>query len=101
METGIKMWNPRIHGTGDVTLSIQGRVELLAPAPGETLPRYDRLEFKVFDGEIVCEGVTVERQHSDHLRRPPIMEADPMSCGTTSRGPESQVLSYRKTVESA
>ena len=61
METGIKMWNPRIHGTGDVTLSIQGRVELLAPAPGETLPRYDKLEFKVFDGQIVCEGITVER----------------------------------------
>jgi len=67
METGIKMWNPRIHGTGDVALSIQGRVELLAPAPGETLPRYDKLEFKVSDGQIVCEGVTVEEQHSDHL----------------------------------
>ncbi|MCR1286044.1 hypothetical protein WB350_24850, partial [Escherichia coli] len=40
-ETGIRMWNPRLHGTGDATLNIQGRVELLPPAPGDTMPRYD------------------------------------------------------------
>jgi hypothetical protein len=59
-ETGIRMWNPRLHGTGDATLNIQGRVELLPPAPGETMPRYDKLEFKMLGGQIVCEGVIVE-----------------------------------------
>ena len=28
--------------------------------PGETLPRYDKLEFKLIDGHIVCEGVVVD-----------------------------------------
>jgi len=59
-ETGIRMWNPRLHGTGDATLNIQGRIELLPPEPGETMPRYDKLEFKVLGGQIVCEGVIVE-----------------------------------------
>ncbi|QPF93635.1 hypothetical protein [Bradyrhizobium commune] len=59
-ETGIRMWNPRLHGAGDATLNIQGRVELLPPAPGETLPRYDKLEFRMLGGQIVCEGVIVE-----------------------------------------
>ncbi|MET3346401.1 hypothetical protein [Bradyrhizobium diazoefficiens] len=59
-ETGIRMWNPRLHGTGDATLNIQGRVELLPPAPGETMPRYDKLEFRMLGGQIVCEGVIVE-----------------------------------------
>ncbi|MET4202544.1 hypothetical protein [Bradyrhizobium sp. LA6.12] len=59
-ETGIRMWNPRLHGAGDATLNIQGRVELLPPAPGETMPRYDKLEFRMLDGQIVCEGVVVE-----------------------------------------
>lgn len=59
-ETGIRMWNPRLHGTGDATLNIQGRVELLPPAPGETMPRYDKLEFRMLGGQIVCEGIIVE-----------------------------------------
>ncbi|MET4388205.1 hypothetical protein ABIB73_003967 [Bradyrhizobium sp. F1.4.3] len=59
-ETGIRMWNPRLHGAGDATLNIQGSVELLPPAPGETMPRYDKLEFKMLGGHIVCEGVIVE-----------------------------------------
>lgn len=59
-QTGIRMWNPRLHGTGDATLNIQGRSELLPPEPGETLPRYDKLEFKLLGGQIVCEGVIVE-----------------------------------------
>lgn len=59
-ETGIRMWNPRLHGTGDATLNIQGRVGLLPPAPGETMPRYDKLEFGMLGGQIVCEGVVVE-----------------------------------------
>lgn len=59
-ETGIRMWNPRLHGTGDATLNIQGSVGLLPPAPGETMPRYDKLEFKMLGGQIVCEGVIVE-----------------------------------------
>lgn len=59
-ETGIRMWNPRLHGTGDATLNIQGSVGLLPPAPGETMPRYDKLEFRMLGGQIVCEGVIVE-----------------------------------------
>ncbi|GGI18691.1 hypothetical protein GCM10010987_00570 [Bradyrhizobium guangdongense] len=59
-ETGIRMWNPRLHGTGEATLNIQGRIELLPPEPGETMPRYDKLEFKLLGGQIVCEGVIVE-----------------------------------------
>lgn len=59
-ETGIRMWNPRLHGTGDATLNIQGCVELLPAPPGETLPRYDKLEFKLLGGQIVCEGVVVD-----------------------------------------
>jgi hypothetical protein len=56
IETGIKMWNPDVHGV----LNIQGRVELLPVKPGETLPRYDKLEFKLIGGCIVCEGVVVD-----------------------------------------
>lgn len=59
-ESGIRMWNPRLHGTGEATLNIQGSVGLLPPAPGETMPRYDKLEFKMLGGQIVCEGVIVE-----------------------------------------
>lgn len=59
-ETGIRMWNPRLHGTGDAALNIQGRIGLLPPEPGETMPRYDKLEFKMLGGQIVCEGVIVE-----------------------------------------
>ncbi|WP_426419622.1 hypothetical protein [Bradyrhizobium genosp. A] len=59
-ETGIRMWNPRLHGTGDATLNIQGRIGLLPPEPGETMPRYDKLEFKMLGGQIVCEGLIVE-----------------------------------------
>ena len=67
-ETGIKMWNPDIHGAGHAALNIQGRIELLPPKPGETLPRYDKLEFKMVGScvngqavnRIVCEGVVVD-----------------------------------------
>lgn len=59
-ETGIRMWNPRLHGTGDAALNIQGCIGLLPPEPGETMPRYDKLEFKLLGGQIVCEGVIVE-----------------------------------------
>ncbi len=50
-ETGIRMWNPRLHGTGDATLNIQGRIGLLPPEPGETMPRYDKLEFRMLGGQ--------------------------------------------------
>ena len=68
LETGIKMWNPDHHGAGQAALNIQGRAELLPPKPGETLPGYDALEFKIvrscINGQevdrIVCEGVVVD-----------------------------------------
>lgn len=66
-ETGIRMWNPRLHGTGDATLNIQGRIGLLPPEPGGTMPRYDKLEFRMLGGQIVCEGVIVEAPtHAGH-----------------------------------
>src|SRR5258708_10001840 len=59
-QTGIKMWNPDVHGAGHAALNIQGRVELLPPKPGEILPGYDKLEFKLIEGRIVCAGVVVD-----------------------------------------
>jgi hypothetical protein len=58
-ETGIKMWNPAVHGAGFVALNIQGRAELLPPRPSEILPRYDKLQFRLIESLIVCEGVVV------------------------------------------
>jgi hypothetical protein len=67
-ETGIKMWNPKVHGAGHAALNIQGRIELLPPKPGETLPGYDTLQFKMVrscvNGQevnrIICEGIVVD-----------------------------------------
>jgi hypothetical protein len=59
-ETGIRLWNARLHGEKQQSLNIQGSVKLLPPAPGETVRRYDRLEFNLIDGRIVCEGVAVD-----------------------------------------
>jgi len=69
LETGIKMWNPDVHGAGHAALNIQGRTELLPVKPGDTLPGYDKLEFKMvrsyIDGQtvngIVCEAVFVDQ----------------------------------------
>jgi hypothetical protein len=69
-ETGIKMWNPDVHGAGHAALGIQGGVELLPPKAGETLPQYDRLEFKLIDGRIVCEGFAVDPPKSRRAVRP-------------------------------
>jgi hypothetical protein len=52
------MWNPR--GAGQAVLNIQGCAGLLPVKPGETLPGYDTLEFRLVDGRIVCEGVVVD-----------------------------------------
>jgi hypothetical protein len=68
LETGIKMWNPDHHGAGHAALNIQGRSALLPPKPGDTVPGYDTLEFKIVQSyvngeavnQIVCEGVVVE-----------------------------------------
>lgn len=59
-ETGIKLWNAEAHGTGRLALRIQGQVELLPPAPGETMPIYDCLEFRMVEQSIVCDGVVVD-----------------------------------------
>jgi hypothetical protein len=65
LETGIKIWNPDVHGAGHAALNIQGRAELLPVKPGERLPGYDKLEFKLIGGHIVCEGVVVDPPRSD------------------------------------
>jgi hypothetical protein len=67
-ETGIKMWNPDVHGAGPAALNIQGGARLLPPKPGETLPRYDKLEFRMIRSDvsgqaanqIVCEGIVLD-----------------------------------------
>jgi hypothetical protein len=67
-ETGIKMWNPDLHGTGRAALNIQGGLALLPPKPGETAPQYDKLEFKLIRADaggqavdqIVCERVVLD-----------------------------------------
>ena len=59
-ETGIKMWNPNFHGAGHAALNIQGSAELLPAKSGATRREYDRLEFKLIAGDIVCEGVVVD-----------------------------------------
>jgi hypothetical protein len=67
-ETGIRLWNPDLRGAGNAALNIQGGVALLPPKPGDKLPRYDTLEFKLIrcrvDGQVVsqiiCEGVVVD-----------------------------------------
>jgi hypothetical protein len=52
--TGIKMWNPDF-----APLNIQGRSKLLPVKPGETMPGYDTLEFKLIGDFIICEDVVV------------------------------------------
>lgn len=59
-ETGIKMWSPDVGGAGHAALNIQGCADLLPVKPGETRREYDRLEFKLIAGQIVCEGVVVD-----------------------------------------
>ena len=59
-ETGVRMWSARVHGAGHAPLNIQGGVELLPPRPGETVRRYDKLEFRLVGEQIVCEGVVVD-----------------------------------------
>jgi hypothetical protein len=79
-ETGIRLWNPDLHGAGNAALNIQGGVALLPPKPGGKLPRYDTLEFKTVrcrvDGQevsqILCEGVVVnppQRRTRGEVRR--------------------------------
>lgn len=78
-ETGSRMWNPRLHGSGEAALNIQGSVGLLPPAPGETLPRYDKLEFKMLGGQVVCEGVIVEAPvQASHRSFTRLVEQKPM-----------------------
>ena len=59
-ETGIKMWSSDLHGNGKATLKIQGQAELLPVAPGESSRAYDKLEFRLIEGRIVCEGVVID-----------------------------------------
>jgi hypothetical protein len=59
-ETGIKMWSSDLHGSGKATLKIQGQAELLPVAPGESSRAYDKLEFRLIEGRIVCEGVVFD-----------------------------------------
>jgi len=59
-ETGIRMWNPKVHGAGQSALCIQGRIALLPPKAGETMPQYEKLEFRLIEGRIECDGFVVD-----------------------------------------
>lgn len=65
-ETGIKMWSSDLHGNGKVPLKIQGQAELLPVAPGENSRAYDKLEFRLIDGRVVCEGVVIDPPKAHH-----------------------------------
>ena len=94
-ETGIKMWNPDVHGAGHAALNIQGRTELLPPKSGETLPGYDTLEFKMVrscvNGQtanlIVCESVVVDppKHRAGHLIAGMPMEPDAVQADVPRR----------------
>jgi hypothetical protein len=83
-ETGMKMWNPDVHGAGHAALNIQGRVGLLPVKSGETLSGYDKLEFKMvrssINGQpvnrIVCEGVVVDPPKRQRNMRDPGVVVD-------------------------
>jgi hypothetical protein len=60
METGIKMWNPDVHGSGSAALNIQGQQGVLPIKQGQALPSYDELKFKLVGNRIVCEAVVVD-----------------------------------------
>jgi hypothetical protein len=60
------MWSPDIHGSGKATLKIQGQAELLPVTPGQTMRAYDKLEFKLIEGRIVCEGVIIDPPRGRH-----------------------------------
>jgi hypothetical protein len=84
-ETGSRIWNPNVHGTGLAALNIQGSVELLPPGPGEMLPRYDKLEFKLIAGRIVCEGIVVDPPKSRRKPGAPDGIGNVRSAPTRSR----------------
>jgi hypothetical protein len=54
------MWSADVQGAGHAALTIQGHADLLPVKPGATRREYDRLEFKLIAGQIVCEGVAVD-----------------------------------------
>ena len=64
---GAKQWDAEIHGRGLAPLNIQAST-MRRTKPGQPLPPYDNLEFRLggteLDGTpmtaIVCEGVVVE-----------------------------------------
>ena len=65
-ETGIKMWNPNVHGEGHAALNIQGRVELLPVKPGETfLVAGAASASQSKSGSYSC-SAAVGPRHSDH-----------------------------------
>jgi hypothetical protein len=51
------MWSAGVQGAA--ALTIQGSADLLPAKPGATRREYDRLEFKLTSGQIICEGVIV------------------------------------------
>ena len=59
-ETGIKMWNAELHGSGRAALNIQGKEGVLPITVRQKLAAYDELEFKLIGNCIICEGVAIE-----------------------------------------
>jgi hypothetical protein len=67
-ERGSAVWDREVHGRGLASLNIAASTNMRSMRPGQPIPPYDNLEFRLErstkDGEtissIVCEGVVVE-----------------------------------------
>jgi hypothetical protein len=65
-ERGSKLWKTEIHGRGE-PLNIQASTDMRPPRPGQPMPPFDNLEFRLVRGtmngypidSIVCEDVVV------------------------------------------
>jgi hypothetical protein len=65
-ERGSKLWKAYLHGKG-APLNIQASIEMRTPRPGQPMPAFDNLEFRLVRGtmngypidQVVCEDVVV------------------------------------------
>jgi hypothetical protein len=66
-ETGVKLWDPNVHGEGLAPLNIEGQIDTAPAKQGQPPRKPDILEFKLVRSymtskpvdRIICEGVLV------------------------------------------
>jgi hypothetical protein len=63
-ERGSKQWDPKIQGRGLTPLNIGASVDMTPERPGQPLPIYDNLEFRLVTAttgnrSIVCEDLVL------------------------------------------